>query len=998
MVLAPRTVQNMPDCLERFLCRAPANTDGDADRLLRGYNTYRVSIRVLLALFTGICCAGDLSVDAPAILARRCVSCHDARAKTSGLDLTSRESALRGGRQSGGINFLLRRVQLGQMPPEGPLPADEKELLAKWVEAGTPWTIRQWWSLQPLRHTAKSIDEFVTAKLRDNGLTLSPPANPRTLIRRVTYDLTGLPPAPEDIERFVNDTSPTAYEKLVDGLLASPYYGERWARHWLDVVRFTESEGFERDVLRAHAWPYRDYVIRSLNEDKPYIQFAREQIAGDVFEPNSRDAVIATGLLVFGPTDAVGLTSAVEREREAVREDQLEEMVSAVSQTFLGLTANCARCHDHKFDPIPQRDYYRFKAALSGVWQPFEDPASTELLPDGRSLDFTHHGKIAELKARIKTLEEQIASLHRNVTMWTAAKPVAQWTFDVDARDQTGTLHAATTSKAQLREGRFQAGNPDEKSVSLVTSPLAADVAAKTLEAWVTVRKPLDGQVNVIQIYNRSGYRGAASDGIQFAGGTNKQWRNLSTASFRTSDVGGTKETAPAGERIHLAITYSSNGAIRLYRNGAPYGEPYRPDAGANGQTQTYAAGDAVLKFTATPELDLDEARLYSAALTEEQIARSFAAGPAPELQRQEASAALFEQRDRLRRELEAIPAPEKAFAAVPRNPGVTHLLLRGDVNRKAEPLAPGGLSALPDADFKLAPDSPDAERRRRLAEWIANAANPIFSRVIVNRIWAHHFGTGIVENPNDLGANGGLPSNPELLDTLAVEFIKSGWSLKTLHKKIALSAAYRQSSGYIQNAAAKDAGNRLLWRYTPRRMEGEAVRDAMLAVSGRLNLQPGGPSFQPFKVTKPGGSYVKYEPLDSDDPSLQRRSVYRMNVNTGGDPMLESLDCPVPAVKTPKRPSTTTALQALSLMNNPLPVRLAKAFAARVAREAEGIDTRGVDGQGIDRKIGRAFALALGRAPADYELAASRALVQDQNLEALCWGLFNASEFLHIE
>ncbi|MFN0104586.1 MAG: DUF1553 domain-containing protein [Bryobacteraceae bacterium] len=941
-----------------------------------------MSTRLLFAFTVGLCAAADIAIDAPAILASRCASCHNAKTKTSGLDLTSRETALRGGRQAAGLDLILRRVQLGQMPPSGPLPKAEEQLLAKWIEAGAPWTARQWWSLQPLRHTPKSIDEFITAKLRDAGLTMSPPADRRTLIRRVTFDITGLPPTPEDIEDFVNDAAPTAYEKLVDRLLASPRYGERWARHWLDVVRFTESEGFERDVLRDSAWPYRDYVIRSLNRDKPYIQFAREQIAGDILDPGSPDAIVATGLLVFGPTDAVGLTSAVEREREAVREDQLEEMTGVVSQTFLGLTANCARCHDHKFDPIPQRDYYRFKAALSGVWQPFEDPASTELFPGGRVLDPAHDAKVAALKSQIRSLEEQIAQAHRTARVWAGPKPLAQWTFDIDARDQLGPLHAATTSKTQLQEGQLQA----PKSASIVTEPLTSDVTEKTLEAWVTVKKPLDSLISVMQIYNRSGYRGAASDGIQFAGGTNKQWRNLSTANFRTAEVNGPKESAAAGERIHLAVTYAADGTIRLYRNGEPYGESYRPDAGPSGQTQIYAAGDAVLKFTATPEFALDEARLYNTALTAEQLAASFAASPAPTIER--LATPLFAELQQLQRQLESLPKPEMAFAAAPRDPGTTHLLLRGDVNRKAEPLTPAGLSALPNAEFNLPMNSPDAARRRHLAEWIANPANPLFSRVIVNRLWLHHFGAGIAENPNDFGANGGLPSHPELLDTLAGELIQSGWSLKALHKKIVLSAAYRQSSKHNKEAAAKDAGNRLLWRYTPRRLEGEAIRDTMLAVSGKLNLQPGGPSFRPFKITKPGGSYVKYEPLDSDDPDLQRRSVYRMNVNTGGDPMLESLDCPVPAVKTPKRPSTTTALQALSLMNNPLPIRLSKAFAARVASEANTIDAQ----------IDRAFSLALGRAPLPHEKEAARSLIQDQNLAALCWGLFNASEFLQLE
>ncbi len=926
-----------------------------------------IRVRVFL-LFTTACLtlAADLSVDAPALLARRCAHCHNAKTRTAGVDLSTREATLKAG-----LPKLLRRVQLGQMPPDGALPATDQQTLAKWIDAGAPWTQQGWWSLQPLKPAAKSIDDFITEKLRANGLVPSPPADRRTLIRRATFDLTGLPPSPEDITSFVNDPNPKAYENLIDRLLKSPHYGERWARHWLDVVRFTESEGFERDEPREHAWPYRDYVIRSLNADKSYLEFAREQIAGDILKPKDRDAVIATGTLVFGPTDAVGLTSAVEKEREAVREDQLEEMVGVVSQTFLGLTANCARCHDHKFDPIPQRDYYRFKAALSGVWQPFADPASTELFPDGRILDESHQATAANIKTKIRTVENQIAERHQQRTTFATIKPVAQWTFDVDAHDQLGPLHAPTNLKTQLADGHLTAA-------ALTTSPLEQDIKEKTLEAWVTLKKPLDGHINVFQIYNRSGYRGAASDGIQFAGGTNKQWRNLSTANFRTQDVNGPKEAAAPGEQIHLAFTYDADGTIRQYRNGAPYGDPFRPDAGVSGQLQTYVAGDAVLKFTPTAELAINEARLYNTALTPDQIAASYKSGPAPTIPKQDTP--LFAELRQLQQQLADLPKPEKAFAAAPRDPGITHLLLRGDVNRKAEPLSPAGLSALPNADFHLPPNASDADRRRHLAEWIANPANPLFSRVIVNRIWAHHFGTGIVENPNDFGANGGLPSHTELLDSLATQLIESNWSLKKLHKTILLSAAYQQSSKHNKAAAAKDAGNRLLWRFTPRRMEGEVVRDAMLAVSGKLNTEQGGPSFRPFKISRPGGSYVKYDQLDSDDKNLQRRTVYRMNINTGGDPMLESLDCPVPAVKTPKRPSTTTALQALSLMNNPLPVRLSKSFADRIRHETDPIQT--------------AFQLALGRPPRDHEREAAKRLT----FEELCWGLFNASEFIELE
>lgn len=937
-------------------------------------------MRILIALYAGLCFSADLSLEGPAILARRCAGCHGARNQTASVDLSKRETAMPK------LEAILRRVRLGQMPPNGALPLAEQELLGRWIAAGAPWKAKEegiWWSLRPLRPVSATLDQIVAAKLRENGLAASQPADRRTLIRRVTYGLTGLPPAPEEVEAFVKDNRADAYEKLVDRLLASPHYGERWARHWLDVARFTESEGFERDLMREHAWPYRDYVIRSFNEDKPYLQFAREQIAGDLLEAGAREGVIATGFLVSGPTDAVGLTSAVEREREAVREDQLEEMVGAVSQTFLGLTTNCARCHDHKFDPIPQRDYYRFKAALAGVWQPFHDPASTELFPDGRLLDERQQAAAKALKNRMAALEQRIADAHGVSRHPLDPQPIARWNFDVDARDQIGGLHASLGSKAQNVDGRLKSTG----EVTVLTAPLTRDVTEKTLEIWFYAHsKPAKGG-NLMEIANRRGYRGAAIDGIRLTGGPKRQWVNVSTASFRTAEVHGPEEVIEPGKRMHVAITYAADGTIRIYRNGAPYGEAYRPEAGTSGKLQTYLAGDAVVRFTSTPDLELDEARLYTLALSEQQVANSYRQGAPSRLPGEALAQGPMRELRALVEQMEKLPKPEKSFAAQPREPGVSHVLRRGDVTQKGDVVTPGGLSTLPGADFGLPAAAPERERRLALASWIANENNPLFSRVMVNRLWSHHFGTGIVENPNDFGANGGAPSHEELLDRLASDFIRSGWSLKKLHKAIVMSAAYRQASAYRPEAAAKDAGNRWLWRYSPRRLEGEAVRDAMLTVSGKLNRQMGGPSFRPFTVTKPGGSYQKYEPRDSDEPELQRRSVYRMNINTGGDPMLESLDCPVPSVKTPKRPSTTTPLQALSLMNNPFSVRLSKAFAARVRGEAANVEAQ----------VTRAFLLALGRTPSGAELEAGGALVRDQNLEALCWGLFNASEFIQI-
>jgi len=310
-------------------------------------------------------------------------------------------------------------------------------------------------------------------------------------------------------------------------------------------------------------------------------------------------------------------------------------------------------------------------------------------------------------------------------------------------------------------------------------------------------------------------------------------------------------------------------------------------------------------------------------------------------------------------------------------------------VNRKGEVVSPGGLSCIAAlSNFGLPADAPEAERRRKLAEWIANPGNPLFSRVMVNRMWSYHLGAGIVANPNDFGFNGGRPSHPELLDWLAGEFIRNGWSVKKLQKSILMSETYRQSSRFDARAAEKDSEYRLLWRYSPRRLEGEVVRDAMLSISGTLNPKMYGPSFRPFQIVKNSGSYHTYQPADVADPEQQRRTVYRMNVNSGGNPMLEALDCPLPSVKTPKRTTTTTALQALSLMNNAFVHRQAKAFAERLSKEAADPSAR----------VERAFTLTLGRAPRPDELVSSIALIERHGLETFCWGMFNTNEFLYVQ
>ncbi|MFO0908740.1 MAG: PSD1 and planctomycete cytochrome C domain-containing protein [Isosphaeraceae bacterium] len=696
--------------------------------------------------------------DVRAVLAR-CASCHghgpEGDESAGGLDLTTRDAALKGGESGKALvpgdpkrSPLVSRVVAGKMPPRDPLPAAQVEALRAWVASGARWDqpigrdealaasasaqpapSSDLWSLRPVQNPPTPpvrdrswlrdpIDAFILARLETEGLAPAPEVDRATYIRRVSFDLIGLPPTPEEVAAFVADRRPDAHERVVDRLLASPRYGERWGRHWLDLARFAESQGFEYDRLRDHAWRYRDYVIARFNADVPYDQFVSEQIAGDVLPGAGDNGIIATGFLVAGPWDEAGSKgqkSVVMRER--VREDELEEMVSAVGATFLGLTIHCARCHDHKFDPIPQRDYYRIKAALEGV------------------------------------------------------------------------------------------GHAD---------------------------RPLQ----------------------------------------------------PAGKSSRLV------------------------------------------------------------------------------------------------------------YAASPFAPPATQILNRGEVTKKGEAVTAGGLSrlAVPPGDFGLGLDAPEADRRRALARWITHPDHPLTPRVLVNRLWHYHFGVGLVGTPSDFGTNGERPTHPELLDHLATDLRKGGGRLKPLHRRIVLSAAYRQSSAFNERAAARDADARLLWRFPPRRLEGEAVRDALLFVSGALDPSMGGPGFRPFVIRTFNSNFYEMLP-DAAGPGFDRRTIYKIHVNSAKSPLLDALDCPDPSVKTPRRAVTTTPLQALGLMNDPFVLRMARSMVRRLDREEPSEPA----GSRLDRQVVRAYRLTLGRDPSSDEVRRAVALARRDGLESLAWVLFNCNEFLTV-
>jgi hypothetical protein len=704
---------------------------------------------VFLALaFAPVLRAADSGFDrtvAP-VLIEHCLDCHSGAKPKGGLDLGRRSAAMEGGNSGAAFvpgkpdeSRLWDYVEHNKMPPKKPLGAADKATLRAWIAAGAPWgtdpidparvtTSRRagydWWALQPLARpkpppvadaarVRTPLDAFVLNRLEAQGLHFAMPADRRTLIRRLAFDLLGLPPTPEEVADFESDPSPDAYDKLVERLLASPAYGVRWGRHWLDLSRFGESNGFEFDEPRQNAWPYRDWVVEALNADLPYDEFARLQLAGDVLRPDDPDAVRATGFLVAGPYDTVGQTQQSVAMKRVVRQDELEELVGVISQTFLGLTANCARCHDHKFDPIRQTEYYRLTAALGGV----------------------RHGE-------------------------------------------------------------------------------------------------------------------------------------------------------------------------------------------------------------------------------------------------------------------RALPGPVKqpVHAVVPRPPEVAHVLQRGDPSQQGPVVSPGALAAIAgmDADLGLPSDSPEAERRKRLAAWVAHPKNPLFARVIVNRLWHHHFGVGLVETPNDFGFNGGRPSHAELLDWLAAELVHGGWSLKHLHRLIVTSEAYRQAASWNEAAARVDAGNRLLWRKSPRRLEAEAVHDAVLSLAGRLDPRMGGPGFLDVRVVQaPGTAARLYLPVERAGAEPERRSLYRVWSRGGRNRFLDAFDCPDPSASAPSRAVTTTPLQALALLNNAFILQTAEALADRLRREA---------GDDADAQVRRAYQLAYGRLPTEAEARLAGRHVRQYGAAVLARAIFNSNEFLYVD
>ena len=870
-----------------------------------------------------------------------------------------------------------------------------------------------WWSLQAIQKPLvpqsanqkwvhNSIDAFVFAKLKENQLTPSSQADRRTLIRRLSYDLTGLPPSPTEVKAYVEDQTPDAYEKVVNRLLASPHYGERWARHWLDVVHYGESHGFEYNQPRNNSWPYRNWVIRALNDDLPYDRFVQMQIAGDVIAPGSADGLIAVACLVTGPHNTTRPNN--DTMRKTMRQDEIEDLVGMVGQTFLGLTVNCARCHDHKFDPISQQDYYALAAALAGV-----NPGDRELKGLTRGDDVAALKKLREQEniwlkeiaavekpVRERLLKEADKSEQKN----TPPQPTAAWNFTDDLADAQDKLPVTLKGTAkQTPEGLVLNGKG-----WAVTAPLPYAVAEKTLEVWVKLKDLKQRGGGAITLQNNSG---GVFDSIVYGEREAKRWMAGSNGFVRTKSFGGTEETEAEQQVVHFATVYRADGSITGYRNGKLYGKTYTTGF------HRYPANDAHFAFGIRHGTALGSnrmltgtitgARFYNRALNANEVAASAGLGTITITKAQLTEALTPDQLETrrqatrqlvgVRKDISALlakgPQAGKVYTVLARNPGVTQVLNRGNVRNPIGPVAPAGLPALKtiNANFGLADNAPDAQRRAKLAEWITHPDNPLFARVMANRIWHYHFGAGLVNTPNDFGYSGTAPSHPALLDHLATYFAQKKWSIKALHRYIVTSATYKQNSQPLPAAMRVDADNRLLWRMSPRRMTAEEMRDTMLVASGKLDRQLGGIGYRDVRAYQFKGSNF-YDIIAQDKPEQFRRTIYRFSPRGAQRNLLDTFDCPDSSALAPNRASTTTPLQSLALMNNRFVLSQSALFAERLANQT---------GDDITSQLRLAHELTLSRALAPNQLTLAEAFVKKHGMAAYCRVLLNTNAFLYV-
>ena len=925
------------------------------------------------------------------VLVEHCYSCHsaDATKLKANLYLDSKAGWEKGGDGGGPViipgqpeaSLLIRVIQHMEadlaMPPKKPkLPDAVIADFVTWVKMGAPDPRdgvklvakrgdASWWSLQPVatRFPHRSIDDFIEAALAAKGLQRSGEAEPRALIRRMTYDVTGLPPTAAEVAAFVaaqRADSDGAVAALADRLLASPRYGERWGRHWLDVIRFGESHGFERNVINDDLWPFRDYVIRSINEDRPFDTFIVEHLAGDVLGKDNPAMEVGSAFLVAGPYDDVG-NQSVEAQAN-IRAATLDDIITATSGAFLGLTVSCARCHHHKFDPIPTEDYYRLRAAFEGV----------------------KHGR------RVLATREERAAFATAMAPLNARK--AQLTAELDALDQTIDSRART----ELGLRTYVRPKIDPQQTVESFAPVPARYVRFTIRAFTSNPKTGDGsragkpgtrgagRLTEFEVW-RAG-AGARNVALASQGGRAEGARSSVAEDF--PEAYGPQFTIdglfgeqwfignPAELTITLAqvetidrITFSNAKGLNIEEGQARGATPCEYDIRVSRDGvawQTVASGDDRVPWT--PEHGVE--RMRRAVITAEEETQL---------------AELEKQITDVQGEINRVPKLPQVWAGTYTEPKTATFVHKGgDPMKPGEAVAPASLAVLGHVAkaYVLPPETAEGQRRLALAQWITAPDNPLTPRVLANRVWQSHFGTGIVDTPSDFGFLGARPTHPELLDYLAQRLVAGGWKLKALHREILLSKTYRQSAAYRETAAREDKEARLLWRFPPRRLSAEELRDTMLSVAGQLKLEPmGGPGFRLYKFTQ--NNVCTYFPLDTHGPETYRRAVYHQNARASVVDVLTDFDLPDIALAAPKRANTTTPLQALTLLNHRFTLEMAAALSARLLR---------------DDPVASAYRFTLQREPTARERTAALNLLATHGVESFCRALLNANELLYLD
>lgn len=888
--------------------------------------------------------AEQLSTQAPdfhsqiePILKEHCWSCHSADNQEGDLRL-DRLASMRGGGSSGEPavvphqpdgSYLLKMVSGDvpgkQMPPDEPLSSQHIALLRQWIEsgAGTPtsygppevsepldhWSFR----LLPADYRFASIDGFLQDALHQKNLESSPRADRLTLIRRLHLVMLGLPPANEVVSDFLEDSSQDVWKRYVEATLSDSRFGESFASLWLDVVRFGETDGFETNRERPSAWPYRDWVIQAFNQDMPFDQFAKFQIAGDVLGQPA-----ATGFLVAGPHDIV--KGQDQKLGLMQRMNELDDMINATGTAFLGLTLGCARCHNHKFDPISQRDYYALQAVFAGV----EHGPSKLALP-------------AREQDRLKTLEDQIASVESQFRLLQgkASRAAVSPLRNIEqfsprpARWVRMTIHATNGGEPCIDEFEIYSQG---KNVAL------SSLGAKSASSG-DFQHP----------YHRLEH---VNDGVY---GNKHSWI--------ASQVSGGWIEFELPETLEIERIEWARDRHGEYKDRLPVQYDIKSATAPNEwQLLSSSADREPFSESVSSQLDL-------AALPPEHAHEG---------------KKLLARWNELRQARESLRARLEVWAGQFRQPGTTYRLYRGEPEHPREPVEPGGPSAF--VSLPLDSTTPEAERRLGLASWIASPDNPLTARVIVNRIWQFHFGVGLVDTPNDFGQNGSIPSHPELLDWLASQLIQSGWSLKHIHRLILMSEAWQQDSRPREQALAVDADSRFLWRFPPRRLSADGIRDSILAVSGSLDLDnPGGPGFSVFEVELENVRH--YHPKSEYGPSEWRRAIYMTRVRQEKDEVFGAFDCPDYSMSVPARSRSMTPIQALNLLNGRFVLQQAERLAARIDRPNEP----------GEQKIKLAWKLCFQREPTDWELETSLEFAQQHGWLQFCRALLNSNELVFI-